>query len=57
MEKLQKDGYEYLLLIPYDTEEELECILSKAEMESITDDCHCFIEGAMSAIDDPERSW
>lgn len=60
MEKLQKDGYEYLLSIPYDTEEDLERIIYKeiyAEMESIADYRHCFIEGDMRDMDDPERSW
>lgn len=60
MEKLQKDGYEYLLSIPYDTEEELERIIYNeiyAEMESIADYRHCFIEGDMRDVDDPERSW
>ncbi|XHX78523.1 MAG: hypothetical protein RBJ76_00865 [Stenomitos frigidus ULC029] len=60
MEKLQKDGYEYLLSIPCDTEEELERIIYKeiyAEMESIADYRHCFIEGDLRAVDNPERSW
>ena len=46
--------------IPYDTEEALERIIYSeiyAEMESIADCRYCFIEGDMSAIDDPERSW
>lgn len=60
MEKLQKDGYEYLLSIPYDTEEELERIIYSeiyAEMESLADYRHCFIEGDLRAVADPERSW
>lgn len=60
MEKVRKDGCEYLLSIPYETEEELERIIYNeiyAEMNSIADYRHCFIEGDMRAIDDPERSW
>jgi hypothetical protein len=60
MEKVRKDGCEYLLSIPYETEEELERIIYNeiyAEMNNVADYRHCFIEGDMIALDDSERSW
>ena len=60
MEKLNKNGWEYILSIPYTTEEELENIIYRdifAEAESHADMRNCFIEVDMNSLDDPERRW
>ena len=60
MEKPNQNPCEYVLSIPYTTEEELDQIIYReifAEAESLADLRHCFIEGDMASWDDPERSW
>lgn len=60
MEKTDKDGGEYILSIPYTSDEELDRIIYDeiySEAESIADFRHCFTEGDMVSLDDPERSW
>lgn len=60
MEKPDKNIPEYILSIPYNTDEELDQIIYDeiyAETESIADSRHCFIEGDIISLDDPERSW
>ena len=44
----------------YTTEEELDRIIYEeiyAEAESIADFRHCFTEGDITSLDDPERGW
>jgi hypothetical protein len=60
MEKQTKDGGEYGLSIPYQTDKELdriiyENILGKAHR--IADNRNGFIEADVISLDDPERSW
>lgn len=53
-------GPEYLLTIPYTTDEELDRIIYDdiwREADSIADARHCFVEGDTVSLDDPERSW
>jgi hypothetical protein len=60
MEKPDKNGWEYTLSIPYTTDDELEEIIHEeiyAEAERIADFRNCFIEGDITSLDDPERSW
>lgn len=59
MEKPYKDHGEYILSIPYDTDEELEKTIDDilGEASSTADLRHCFIEADVIAVDDPDRSW
>jgi hypothetical protein len=60
MEKPDKQGYDYILSIPYETDEELDNTIYRdifAEAESAADARHCFIEADMVSLDDPERRW
>jgi DNA invertase Pin-like site-specific DNA recombinase len=60
MEKLSPEGWEYHLTIPYETDEELERIISDdilREAEHIADSRHGFIEADVRSVDDPDRSW
>ena len=60
MEKTDKQGHEYILSIPYTTDEELDKIIYEdiyADAQSIADLRHCFTEGSITSLDDPERSW
>jgi hypothetical protein len=60
MEKTTKDGDEYILSIPYTTDEELEQTIYDdiyAEAEHIADYRNCFTEGDMVSLEDPEKSW
>lgn len=60
MEKPHKNQCEYVLSIPYTTEAELDQTIYReilAEAESLADMRHCFIEGDVTSLDDPERSW
>ena len=53
-------GPEYVLTIPYTTDEELDRTIYDdiwREAEDIADRRHCFVEGDMTSLDDPERSW
>ena len=60
MEKLDKDGWEYTLSIPYATDDELDCIIYDeiiGEANRIADMRNGFIEADLVSLDDPERSW
>jgi DNA invertase Pin-like site-specific DNA recombinase len=60
MEKTDKNGWEYILSIPYTTDEELDKIIHDeiyAEAERIADLRNGFIDGHITSLDDPERSW
>jgi hypothetical protein len=59
MEKIEKDGDEYILSIRYNTEQELEETICDiySEAERIADDHHCFTEGETISLDDPEKYW
>ena len=60
MEKLEEDGWEYELSIPYQTDEELDAIISDeilGEAERIAEHRHCFTEADVPLVDDPDRSW
>lgn len=60
MEKPWKDGNIYYLTLAYDTEEELERIISDEILREawlIADDRACFIETDVRALDGTERSW
>jgi DNA invertase Pin-like site-specific DNA recombinase len=60
MEKTSKVGSEYILSIPYTTDEELDRTIYDeiyAEAENIADYRHCFTEGDMVSLEDPEKSW
>ncbi len=57
--KPRQDGSDYLLEIPYESDEELDRIMEDlfAEAWSHADDRHCFIEPFARSVDDPERVW
>jgi len=59
MEQPHKDRPEYLLTIPYDTDEELDRMIDDILIEAanLADDRHCFIEADVQSVDDPDRSW
>jgi hypothetical protein len=60
MEKPERDGWEYILSIPYSTDEELDRIIYDEiwrEMDSRADGRHCFVEGDTVSLEDPERHW
>lgn len=60
MEKTDPGGGEYVLSIPYATDEELDRIINEevwAEAASIADLRHCFIEGDIVSQEDPDRRW
>jgi hypothetical protein len=59
MEK-HPNGVEYTLIIPYETEEQLERIIYQdilQEAASTADARYCFIEADVSALDDSGRHW
>jgi hypothetical protein len=60
MEKLDKDGWVYILSIPYTTDEELDNIIYDeiiSEAHHIADMRNGFVEADIVSLDDPERSW
>ncbi len=60
MEKPEADGWEYELSIPYQTDEELDAIISDeilGEVERIAERRLCFTEADVTSVDDPDRSW
>lgn len=59
MQKPDKDGWEYLLFIPYQTDEELDNIVHGLlqEAQTIADARHCFIEADARAMDGSDRYW
>jgi hypothetical protein len=60
MRKPDPDGDDYLLTIPYRSEEELEDIIYDdilREAQALAVDRYCFIEADVRALDGSERSW
>ena len=59
VEKTDKTGSDYILSIPYTTDEELDQIIDEiyAEAESIANNRNCFTECDIISLDDPEKSW
>jgi hypothetical protein len=60
MKKDRPDGWEYELLIPYETDEDLDAAIYDDilhEATWIAEDRCCFIEADFTAADDPDRSW
>ena len=60
MEKPRKDGWEYILTIPYETDEQLDRIIYDeilCEAHRIADSRNGFIEVDVRSLDDPERTW
>jgi hypothetical protein len=49
-----------VLSIPYQTDEELDAIISRDILQEAAfhaDMRHCFIEADVVSLDDPDRSW
>ena len=60
MKKKTKDGSEYVLSLPYQTDKELDWIIYEdilGEAHRIADMRNGFIEADVVSLDDPERSW
>ena len=60
MKKKTKDGGEYVLFLPYQTDKELDWIIYEdilGEAHRIADMRNGCIEAAVVSLDDPERSW
>lgn len=59
MEKPRDDSWEYVLTIPYTSEEELDDTIYEIyrEAEQLADLRHCFTESDISSLEDPDRSW
>jgi DNA invertase Pin-like site-specific DNA recombinase len=60
MKKPYTDGWEYILTIPYDTDEELDLIIERdilTEASRTADMRYCFIEADVIAMDGSDRSW
>lgn len=60
MEKPEANGWEYELSIPYQTDKELDAIISDeilGEAERIAERRLCFTEADVTSVDDPDRSW
>lgn len=57
--KLDKDGSEYELTIPYDNDADLDKTIYElmGEIESTADMRHCNIECEIHVVDDPNRTW
>lgn len=60
MEKLQPNGWEYVLTMPDETDEGLDTIIYDdilREASDIAEGRHCFIEADVWSVEDPDRSW
>lgn len=59
MEKPDKNGWQYILTIPYRTPDDLDDTIYDIlrEAESTADSRHCFIEADVRALDGSDRSW
>lgn len=59
MKKPHKDGWDYILTISYDTDKELDNIVSDILVEAsrIAEDRNCFIEADVRAMDESDRYW
>jgi DNA invertase Pin-like site-specific DNA recombinase len=59
MQKPDKNGWQYILTIPYQTQEDLDDTIYDIlrETQSTADERYCFIEADVRALDGSERSW
>jgi hypothetical protein len=59
MEKPDKNGWEYRLTIPYQSQDELDDTIYDLlrETQSAADAYNYFIEADVTALDGSERSW
>jgi DNA invertase Pin-like site-specific DNA recombinase len=59
VKKPDKNGWQYILTIPYQTQEDLDDTIYDIlrEAASTADERHCFIEADVRALDGSERSW
>ena len=60
MEKLRKDGWEYHLTIPYETDEALDRIIYDdilREADRIAESRYGFVEADVRSVEEPDRSW
>ena len=59
VKKPHKDGWDYILTIPYDTDKELDDIVDDilAEASRMAEDRNCFIEADVRAMDGSDRYW
>lgn len=59
MKKPHKDGWDYILTISYDTDKELDDIVSDILVEAsrTAEDRNCFIEADVRAMDGSDRYW
>jgi hypothetical protein len=60
MEKPRKDSHRYILTIPYQTDEELDRVISEdilGEAHRIAEMRNGFVEADVISLDAPERSW
>jgi len=59
MRKPKPDRGEYVLTIPYETDEELDRTIEDmlTEASHTADYRHCFIKADVQSLDDPDRSW
>jgi hypothetical protein len=59
MEKPDKNGWQYILTIPYRTQDDPDAAIYEIlrEAESTADFRHCFIAADVVALDGSDRSW
>ncbi len=59
LEKSDKNGWQYILTIPYQTQDDLDDTIYDIlrEARSTADERHCFIEADVIALDGSDRSW
>jgi hypothetical protein len=60
MRKSSPDSHDYILTIPYTSDEDLENTIYQdilAEADLLADDRHCFVEASVRALDGSDRSW
>ena len=57
--KLDKDGREYEVTIPYDDDVDLEKRIHEliSHIGHTVDDRHCYVECDVRSVDDPDRTW
>jgi len=59
MEKPDKNGWDYLLTLLYQSQDDLDNTIYEIlqEAQSTADSYNCFIESDVRALDGSERSW
>lgn len=59
MEKPDKNGWEYILTLSYQSQDKLDDIINEIlrEAQSTADSYNCFIEADIRALDGSDRSW